>query len=344
MNQSPLAPMGVGKLLDRSFSVYRQHFSAFFLLALIWFGPFLLLQQFMMVDIGNMPFLMQDSDGSDFWEALGNRFIGQEEMVTDNIALLVTYLVLVVPLMTLVGYPQLLSVATILTQRAIKGEPLHLKDAMKQALGRFWPLVGSTVVYGLIAIGVMIAFFLLCMLLFFLLAFAVGGAFDPLLLVGKDSNPVFMVLLFIFGYFAFIIGSILVPGYFLLRWSFYMPVVLFEGNGIGIGESWKLTKGNFWRLLGLFLVLSLLYSIFSGGVQALITGTMGMSIVAQLILVLLSCLLMPWMSIVYALAYFDLVVRKEGTDLQFMLSKQETEDSVTTQPQPQPSELGAPHE
>ncbi|GED70338.1 hypothetical protein BRE01_40400 [Brevibacillus reuszeri] len=338
MNQTPLAPMGVGKLLDRSFSVYRQHFSAFFLMALIWFGPFLLLQQFMMVDIGSMPFLLQDSEGSDFWEVLGNRFIGQEEMLTDNIGLLLAYLFLVIPLLTLVGYPQLLSVATLLTQASIKGEPLRLKDAMKQALGRFWPLVGSTVVYGLIAIGIMLGFFLVCVMLFFLLAFTLGGSFDAFKGIGNEANPIFMVLMFIFSYFVFIIGSILVPGYFLLRWGFYMPVVLFEGDGIGIAKSWSLTKGNFWRLIGLFLVVSLLYSIFSGGVQALVTGTMGMSMVAQLLLILLGCLLVPWMSIVYALAYFDLVVRKEGTDLQFMLSKQATEESVTS------NELGTPHE
>ncbi|MGG1661521.1 ABC transporter ATP-binding protein [Brevibacillus sp. NRS-1366] len=340
MNQTPLAPMGVGKLLDRSFSVYRQHFAAFFLLALIWFGPFLLLQQFLMVDIGSMPLLMQDTDGLDFWESMGNRFMGQEELMTDNMALLVTYIVIVIPLMTFVAYPQMISVATILTEGAIKGKQLRLKDAMKQALGRFWPLVGSTVVYGLVALGVMIGFVLACMLLFFLLTVAFGGSFDTFLGLGNDVNPIFLMLLFIVGNIVFIIGTMLVPGFFLLRWSFYLPLVLFEQNGVGLAESWRLTKGNFWRLLAIFFVLSVLYSIFSGGVQALTTGTMGMSIVAQLILVLLACLLMPWMSIVYALTYFDLVVRKEGTDLQVMLNNQMTQDQATVVP----NEQEAPHE
>lgn len=340
MNQTPLAPMGVGKLLDRSFSVYRQHFAAFFLLALIWFGPFLLVQQFLMVDFSSMPLLMQDTDGSDFWESLGNRFMGQEELMRDNIALLVTYIVLIVPLMMFVAYPQMIAVATLLTEAAIKGEKLRLKDALKQALGRFWPLVGSTVVYGLVVMGVMIGFVLVCMLLFFLLTLAFGGSFEAFMGLGSDVNPVLLVLLFIAGYIVFIIGSMLVPGFFLLRWSFYLPLVLFEHSGVGLSRSWRLTKGNFWRLLAIFFVLSVLYSIFSGGVQALTTGTMGMSVIGQLILILLSCLLMPWMSIVYALTYFDLVVRKEGTDLQVMLNNQLTQE----QERVLPNEPGAPHE
>lgn len=328
MNQTPLAPMGVGKLLDRSFAIYRQRFGAFFLLALMVFGPLLLLQDLLVMDFSSMPFLYQDTSGEDFWESLGQRFMSSEENMTQNIALLLVYLFIVLPIITLAAYPQLLASSLILTKAAVEGESTGIKAALRQSFSRFWPLVGSTVLYLLVIVGIFLAFFILCGLLFLLFAFSTGESFDTLFSDDSSLNPIVVVVFFLVAYFLFIIGVMLVPGFFMLRWGFYLPLVMLKGEGVGLSKSWNLTKGNFWRLFGLYFVVMILYSIFSSGVQFILIGALGASLISSVLQVLLSCLLMPWMLIVYALAYLDLNVRKEGTDLQAMLNQHRTEDTT----------------
>ncbi|MDH4616615.1 ABC transporter ATP-binding protein [Brevibacillus sp. AY1] len=340
MNQTPLTPMGVGKLLDRSFSIYRQRFGAFFLLALMVFGPLLLLQDLLLMDFSSMPFLYQDTSGEDFWESLGQRFISSEENVTQNIALLLVYLFIVFPIITLAAYPQLLASSLILTKAAVEGETTGIKAALRQSFSRFWPLVGSTVLYLLVIVGIFLAFFILCGLLFLLFAFSTGESMDTLFSDDSALNPIVVVVFFLVAYFLFIIGVMLVPGFFMLRWGFYLPLVLLKGEGVGLSKSWNLTKGNFWRLFGLYFVVMILYSIFSSGIQFILIGALGASLISSVLQVLFSCLLMPWMLIVYALAYLDLNVRKEGTDLEAMLNQHRPEDTAVATLDKQ----GEPHE
>jgi hypothetical protein len=325
MNHTPLTPMGVGKLLDRSFSIYRQYFSAFFLLALLVFGPLSLLQGFLLMDMSNMPFLYQDTSGADFWESLGEKFVSSEENVTENVALLLIYSLLVLPIITLGVYPQLIGSSLIMTKAAVEGEAIGVKAALRQSMRRFWPLVGSTVLYILIIIGVFIAFFVICGLFFVLFTVATGATFETLFDDSSDINPVLMVVVFLIAYLLFIIGIMLVPGFFMIRWGFYLPLVLLKGAGVGLGQSWELTKGNFWRMFGLYFIVMILYSTFSGGVQIILIGAMGQSVISLVLQVLFGCLLMPWMLIVYALAYLDLNVRLEGTDLQALLNQHQIE-------------------
>ncbi|ATF14274.1 hypothetical protein A616_20505 [Brevibacillus brevis X23] len=345
MNRTPIAPMGVGKLLDKSFSVYRQHFGAFFLLALIWFGPLLLLQQLLLVDLTRVPLLAQDTEGMDFAESLGARFAGQEEFMTQSLPMLLIFIFLVAPILLIIAYPQMISGSILLTKAALKGETLSLKDALKGALRRFWPLAGSTFLYGVIAFAVSTAFVIVYGLIFVMIAFAGGMTLETMFDPSDEGSIVLMIVLVLFGYLFLIAGMMLVPGYFLIRWGFYMPLVLFERDGVGIGQSWNMTKGNFWRLFGLFVVLSVIYSMFSSGMQLVLTGVLGTSILAQIILVALTCLLTPWMAIVYALAYFDLRVRKEGTDLQELVSRQLATSAPVEPATPTPAqEPGVTHD
>ncbi|USG67693.1 ABC transporter ATP-binding protein [Brevibacillus ruminantium] len=326
MEQKRLEPMGVGGLLDRSFAVYRQHFATFFLLALILFAPLMLLQEALMSDMGSMPLLASDNESDSFEEFLQNRFLGSDQPVTEDPIKLLLFLLLLIPISLFVVYPQMQGASLLITKGAVYGEPITLKAALKQSFSRFWPMAGSTFVYGLIVLGIMIGFMLVIGLLS-VLGIGVGG----LLMPDLDSfNPVLMILLFILLYLLFILVIVLLPGYFLLRWAFYLPVVLIERDGIGIGRSWRLTKGKFWRLVALYIVLTVIYTIFSGGIQALLIAVFGVSVLGQLLLVLFTCLLVPWMMIVYALTYLDLKVRYDGTDVEALLQVQ-TEPVMTNE-------------
>ncbi|MGQ7280115.1 ABC transporter ATP-binding protein [Brevibacillus thermoruber] len=317
MNHLQLEPMGVGSLLDRSFSVYRHHFVPFFLLTMLLFGPFLLIQEVLMTDLGSMPLVTSDDESSTFWEFWQNRLGASDATLTDNLGHLLLYLLVWVPVTMLFVYPLMLSAALLMTRAAVTGEPVNVKAALKQALSRVWPLAGSTFVFGLIMAGIMLAF-VLAIVLLSVLGFGIAG----LAAEDSDLSPVAVIVLMIGGYLLFLAGIVLVPGFFLLRWGFYLPVVLLDHEGIGIGRSWNFTKGSFWRLMALYLVLTVIYTIFSGGISALSIAAFGVSILSQLIQVLVSCLLIPWMMIVYALAYLDLKVRYEGTDVEAMLRRQ----------------------
>lgn len=76
------------------------------------------------------------------------------------------------------------------------------------------------------------------------------------------------------GAFAFLVGLILCPVllYFMIRLSFLVaPAVVMEGR-YGIEKSWKLTKGNFWRIVAISLAVALPIFLVSGVAQLIILG------------------------------------------------------------------------
>lgn len=130
-----------------------------------------------------------------------------------------------------------------------------------------------------------------------------------LLLLGLASSGGFLLLI--------------IPGIIFLVRLVLAPVpVMLEGAGPGrsLSRAWQLSRGNFWRMLGLGLlvtileyVVSLIVSVipailahFAGPVGWVFVGAGG---AAGLILVT------PFHTIALVLLYFDLRIRKEGFDL-----------------------------
>ncbi|CAJ1002108.1 GPDPase-memb domain-containing protein [Brevibacillus aydinogluensis] len=319
MNYSQFKPMGVGSLLDRSFSLYRHHFVQFFLLTLLLLGPCLLMQEVLMTDLDSVPLVKSDEESSTFWEIWQNRLVEPDpalnDNVGDNVGLLLLNLLVIVPLTLLFAYPLTLSATLLMTRAGVTGETISMKAALKQALSRVWPLAGSTFVFGLFISGILV----ILTVLFMVVGISIVGMAT---VDDSDLSPLALIGWLIGGYIALIITVVLVSSFFVIRWGFYLPVVLLDHEGLGIGRSWKITKGNFWRLAALYLVMTVIYTIFSGGISALSLVVFGTSILSKLIQVLVSCLLMPWMMIVYALSYLDLKLRYEGTDVEALLKRQ----------------------
>jgi uncharacterized membrane protein YesL len=81
-----------------------------------------------------------------------------------------------------------------------------------------------------------------------------------------------------------------------------------------------MTKGSFWRLLAIFLIVHIVSGIILYGFQfLLIISSAWTSIIGQLLLILFSCAVSPLSIVVLAFVYFDLKVRSEGQDLQDMI-------------------------
>jgi len=112
----------------------------------------------------------------------------------------------------------------------------------------------------------------------------------------------------------------------LIRWTVALPAMFAEDIGPvrALGRSWNLTRGNWWRTFGLWLVVYILVVILQyamlalfGGIAALIPG-LGDDLRAALVSTvtsIVSALVGAVSPIVFTMLYLDLRVRKEGLDL-----------------------------
>ncbi|MDQ6713167.1 MAG: glycerophosphoryl diester phosphodiesterase membrane domain-containing protein [Candidatus Dormibacteraeota bacterium] len=112
--------------------------------------------------------------------------------------------------------------------------------------------------------------------------------------------------------------------YFYVRWSLSVAAMMAEEIGPirGMGRSWNLVKGQWWRTVGILLIVGILQGIISYGlgilftlIAALVTSGDLQAAVVQILGTLVSAVVSPITTIAVVLLYFDLRVRKEGLDL-----------------------------
>jgi hypothetical protein len=138
------------------------------------------------------------------------------------------------------------------------------------------------------------------------------------------------ILLFLGTAFASIF--LVVPGLFIgVRWSLAPYIVVTEPVGPfqALGKSWRLVKGFWWRVLGLFLVTFIIIFVldllieapFGGGLVALFHASGGLTSLgavgaaSTIAASVASVLVGAFPTAVMFVQYTDLRVRKEGIDL-----------------------------
>jgi hypothetical protein len=126
--------------------------------------------------------------------------------------------------------------------------------------------------------------------------------------------------------------ALFIPGiYILCRLLVCLPAALIENRTAGdsLSRSWNLTKG----FAGRAFLLLVLYFVVAAGIGLLfgipigyLTGILGFAASAKIILVLqqvsnviVSVLVQPLLLIGTSIFYFDLRVRKEAFDIQFLM-------------------------
>ena len=109
-----------------------------------------------------------------------------------------------------------------------------------------------------------------------------------------------------------------------VNWFCAAHAVVIEGKGpiAGLGRSWNLLRGSWWRIFGIGLVFvivitvaAIVISIPIGIIGAIALAAGGGGFVASLAGAAASILITPFAYIAGTLIYFDLRVRKEGFDL-----------------------------
>jgi len=141
---------------------------------------------------------------------------------------------------------------------------------------------------------------------------------------------VLVLLIYLAGSFTFLCFP--VAFWLFTRLAFVLPALYAEQSGVSkaLERSWELTRGAFWRTLGLFLLLGVMLYVVSMvltpvfvGAAALIPEiplwlrvSLGLSLIG-----ISSAIIYPLFAIGATLMYFDLRVRREAFDLDFAAYK-----------------------
>lgn len=124
------------------------------------------------------------------------------------------------------------------------------------------------------------------------------------------------------------IGILTIPVviWVLIRWSVATPALFAEGVGPvkAVGRSWNLVRENWWRTVGIVIIVAIMVSLIQSALGVLFTGIAAVvpglsddlraglvTTVATLVDALVSAIT----PIAITMLYLDLRVRKEGLDL-----------------------------
>ncbi len=285
-----LHPMTIGDILDQSIQLYRSNFLKFIAIVILIKGTYMIF-------------------GYVFKELIMFVFEGTGEDAA-QIAIYADYLALLLRLLELLFVaPIVIAAITMAISERFLNRDIGVTEAYRKILKRFLPLLGTTLLAGIIISVVLFTF------IFLGLSMASAGAPQPGLLI--------------------IMIGVILAGILWIWWVFIPQTVVLEGEG-GISamkRSKYLVKGSFLKafvLIVLVLIAVILiteiasFSIFKllsllGQYGDLLAGaaSTGLSNV-------ISILLEPFRIAAMTLLYYDFRIRKEGFDLEIMAEELES--------------------
>ena len=202
--------------------------------------------------------------------------------------------------------------------RAVLGKPVSTSDVWRRAAGRFWPLLGVTLLASLIV------------------GLAVFGGLGIAVLVGVlvgQADTGFGVLVGTVLGIAVVVAAIWLYVKLLLS-----PVALvLEGVGpvTAIKRSYRLVEGAWWRTFGIHLLAAIIaavvaqvitvpFGLVGGVISASTAGSSGtldpfsftQSLVTALSTLVSSTIVIPFTAGVVALLYVDRRIRREALDIE----------------------------
>jgi hypothetical protein len=292
-----LRPLGVGDVLDRTFTVYKSKPLLFIALSAIWYLLLILTLIFLAVAVfaGTLNTFVQQAGRSNP-QLVGEVIAGV--VVFGIVALVLTILMLAAQSAALVyagGQRYLARAVTI-------GEAFR---AGLSAAGRLF-LAGLAVFFAIFAMWVVV--FIAAGVVAFL---ARGAGAVAFIVIGLA------VIVAIVGTF-----------YLAASWLIAPVIVVVEKMGplAALSRSWRLSEGNRWRIIGiqaLLGILNLVLSILIAGIFGALdagggeTGQLGVATLVENLINFASTIIWaPVEWIAFTVLYYDLRVRKEAFDLQ----------------------------
>ena len=303
----PLRPIGFGTLLGASFQVLRRNPKA-------TFGSGLIVQAvIMLVTVVIMGLVT-------LWalDRIDSAPFDQRDAVTAG-SVLAGALSAIVPIaLSVIASALLQAVIVVEVARATLGEKLRLGTLWRRAATRLWPLTLWTLLLTVaLLLGVAV----------------IAGVVVLLVSVGDVAGIVAGVLVGVFGGLLLAAAS----AFLYTKTSAVPSLIVLEKLGVraSVIRSWSLTRGYFWRTLGVLLLVGLIVQVISQivtlpvsllfGVGTMLVDPTGalaeqssiLSVILSLIIAIpVAAVAAVVQSAAVALVYLDLRMRKEGLDLE----------------------------
>lgn len=247
----PLRPLGVGEILDGAITSIREN-------PKVMLGLTILVATLTQLISVPLQALLLGGD-------LGDQLFSLEETATaqDSTSLATANIASTVILVLTTGPAVLIltGILTVVVSRAVLGERMDAGSAWRQARPRLPALLGVTLLILLAAVTVV--------LLLLAPAFVAGAA-------GSVGGAVALGLL---GGLAAVAAVV----YLFVAWSLAPVAVVLEKQGVlaSLRRSRRLVHPNFWRVLGILLLINVLAQLIAGLLSAPFVG--GAFVVAYLI-------------------------------------------------------------
>lgn len=307
----PLRPLGLGDILNGAFALIRNHPATTLGLAFV-----------VMAISATISTLLSSWFLAEYERSL-DQFVNGPVPSEDPMLSISSGSVLLMLLGTVVSYLATTLLTALLTSvvgMAVLGHKRTVSQVWATIRSRIWAILGLSVLQSLIHAALAVAAIVLTM----------GGALFGTFLVAVGSEALGAVIALgsvLLGFF----GGLVLFAWIGIRIYLSMPIVVLErlGPGRALARSWRLTRGNWWRMLGIvaltlllvfgvFLILTLALGLLAGLPEALVGGDWGivaanvLGVVAE---ALSSSITTPFFAAVTTLLYIDLRMRREGLDL-----------------------------
>lgn len=300
MNKQFSRPKKFGEILDVTFQISKKNFKDFLLIFLILIGPLLLLEAIILFASGTS-FIRDVAAGSNWFEQMFNTFVEDEyyyEVGSTNLGSDIAFIV--IGLFSIFLYP-VAHGAILHGVNAIRNnEEFTYIELIKMSFRRFWPMVGSTILFGIIL------FLLLVAGIFVIFFFGASMIF---------INPIASIFLI----FIFLLLLAIPFLYLLTRWGFYFGSTVIDEEAPGFSRSWGLTRGRTWPLIGLYVVFFLIITAISTAIEVTFGSFLGSSVLFSLILSVTNLITTMVFAVGYSVMYFDSKTRHDADDLKELI-------------------------
>ena len=223
-------------------------------------------------------------------------------------------------LLTALATTILTGLLIVAVSRSVLGRIATPGEVWERTRGRILPLIGQTLLITLITVIADAIIVVIGIVLIVIIAASVTGP-DP----GAGAIVITLLAALALTVIVFIAAAFLV-----VRLSLAPAALMLENTGVveGIGRSWALTRGSFWRVLGILVLAGLITGLVTGTLSfglGMVFGVVPVglpaaqplvSAVTVLLTSVLSALVLPFTAAVTALTYIDLRMRTEGLDVE----------------------------
>ena len=312
----PLRPLSIGEILGGAFESLRANPKAMFVPSLVVMGIVGLLSA------GSLALFLSRL-------GLPNLMSGEAELSEadlDNIGSSLVGLLVqlgVTSVLSMMATSIIIGLLIVTVSRTILGRKASLGDVWQRTRPRVWALIGQTLLIELI-LAVITAVFVA-------VAVGIGWALLGNVIANgaaEDSAGTFVVVFLVILALLIVLGLAIFA--LMCKLCLAPAALVLENIGVmeGISRSWTLTRGYFWRIVGIrllsFIIVFFASQIVSQGVSIVMQGllyaapdmTLAILVASTLLSSLVQAAILPFDSAVVALMYTDLRMRSEGLDVE----------------------------